>query len=114
MAAIKRIYLEKSKFDREYVHPFIREVDYGDTIEFVAVDGTFTIAIHNFDDFLKDTSGNDPGESLVVTLVHDGTSTQQYKIASTVDVPYKSYDVIWNGIYADRPGNSPPRIIIAP
>jgi hypothetical protein len=112
MAAIKRIYLEKSKFDREYVHPFIREVDYGDTIEFVAVDAEFDVTIPNKDDFLTDTSGNDPGPLLQFTLDPAGTPTQQYKIASAVDVPYRYYSVCWNGIYADRAGNSPPRIVI--
>jgi hypothetical protein len=113
MAAIKKIYLEKSKFDREYIHPFIRDVRYDDTIEFEAVDAEFEVTISNKDKFLTNADGSHPGNNLVFTLIDTGgTKTKQYKIASAADVPYKYYNVSWNGIYADRPGNSPPKIII--
>jgi hypothetical protein len=115
MEAIKKIYLEKSKFDREYVHPFIREVQNADTIEFEAVDAEFIVSISNKDKFLTNTDGTHPGDNLVFTLIDTGgTKTQQYKIASAADVPYKYYNVCWNDIYADRPGNSPPKIIAVP
>ena len=113
MAAIKRILLEKRKFDREYPQPFIREVKKGDTIEFEAVEDIFIVIISNKDDFLKTTTGGDPGESLEITLDPSGTFKQQYKITSeTLDAPHKYYNVYLDGIYADRPGNSPPKIII--
>jgi hypothetical protein len=115
--AIKIIYLEQSKYDREYVHPFNRTVEYNDTIKFIAVDDVFIVSISNKDNFLKNTDNSDADDNLVFTLDSEGTqgpSTKEYKIAPAADVPYKYYNVCWNGIYADRPGNSPPRIIIAP
>jgi len=115
--ATKIIYLEKSKYDREYAHPFNRTVEYNDTIKFIAVDDVFIVSISNKDNFLKNTDNSAADDNLEFTLDSAGTAgnpTEEYKITSAADVPYKYYNVCWNGIYADRPGNSPPRIIIAP
>jgi hypothetical protein len=116
-AAPVKVHLESRVLDREYAQPFIREVRYADIIEFKAVDAEFTVTIHNKDDFLTDTSGNDPGELLQFTLDPVNNPTQQYKIApGPLLVLHKDYDVFWVGqnMNSDKPGSSPPRIIVVP
>ena len=110
-----RVSLETRKLDREYAQPFIREARYGDIIEFFAVDDTFTITIPNQDDFLVNEDGSDAGDNLSVTLNTGGT--KKWKVADgPLPALYKYYDVCWDAqkSYADRPGASPPKIIIHP
>ena len=105
--------LETRKLDREYAQPFIREVNYGDTIKFKAVDADFTVTISNQDGFLTLVGGGPAGAQLSVTI--NSGSFQEWQVATgPLAVPYKYYDVCWDAreIYADRPDASPPKIII--
>ena len=108
-----RVHLETRRLDREYAQPFIREVGYGDIIDFIAVDDTFTITIPNQDAFLTEANGEPAGDNLSVTL--NSGASRQWKVG---DAPllaqFKYYDVYWDAqkSYADRPGASPPKIII--
>jgi hypothetical protein len=115
--ALKKVHLETRVRDMEYPQPFIREARYNDTIEFEAIDAEFTVTINNKDDFLTDINGNDPGELLQFTLDPVVTKTQQYKIApGPFLVLHKYYHVCWDDqkMYSDKPGSSPPRIIVVP
>ena len=114
MATVKVI-LEPHKLDREYAQPFTREVKLGDTITFSAVGDDFKINIPNADNFLLLVGGSSAGDPVVKTIT-SGNSESFEVTTTSPTIPYKYYNVCWidQKIDADRPGNSPPRIIAIP
>jgi len=114
MATVK-VHLEPHKLDREYASPFTREVKCNDTIEFIAVGADFTITIPNKDDFLFLVGGASAGDNINETIT-DGTSKKWDVTGSSPAVLSKYYNVCWDvhKLYADRPGASPPRLVVIP
>jgi hypothetical protein len=111
----KIVILQPRKLDKEFAQPFTLEVNINDIIEFSANGADFTVTIPNKDNFLLNEDGTDADDNLEDTIT-DGNS-KKWKVNSQIDAfQHKYYNVCWNAkdIYADRPGNSPPRIIIAP
>jgi hypothetical protein len=113
--ATVNIYLEPRKLDREYAHPFFREAKYGDIVEFKAIGDTFTISMSNLDNFISKVNGSPAGTQISETITA-GNTVQVEISGGPLLALSKNYEVYCNSrlMYADRPGASPPKIIIVP
>ena len=108
-----KVYLETRKLDWEYAQPFIREAKYGDIVEFTAVDDTFTITMSNLDNFISKVNGSPAGTQISETVSAGATVQLEVSVGPLLALS-KNYEVYCSSrlMYANRPGASPPKIII--
>jgi len=109
----KQLYLESRVLDKKYAHPWVREVKKGDLLEFIKVDVDFDIIIPNQDGFLLKDNGN-AEVSIIIETFNASMPTKTWKVNPATDVPWREFTVCLSSekLYADSPGNSPPKIII--
>ena len=113
--ATVRVYLETRKLDREYAQPFVRDAEYGDIIEIGTDEANvdFIVTMSNSDYFITKQDGNPAGTKLNVTI--NSSNSVQWEVAGGPLLSLvKHYDVfcVPQQKYADRPGASPPKIIV--
>ena len=108
---VKKIVLNSSVAYRKYVSPHNLDLSVGDSIEFEALKSDFEVLIHNKDRFF------DTNEVTLAYIIPAGKSEQTPAIkAGLAEGTEKYYSVycVNNNDFADKPGSSPPRIVVIP
>ncbi|MDX1371654.1 MAG: hypothetical protein R3321_04250 [Nitrososphaeraceae archaeon] len=101
--------LNGSAPDGEYPSPYVCEAAMGDSIKFTALNSEFDVLIHNKDRFF-DTS-QDILNYNIKEGEHKETPPISTNLSAGLEKYYSAYCVL-NNDFADKPENSPPKIIV--